>query len=99
MAEIAYHVCGALDTADRRRWEGSLVQHYLDELVRCGVKPPGFDDAMRQFGVFLAQGYLIFMVNETFFQPEAINTAYTARFSTAMIDHDTMGLLKAIPIG
>jgi hypothetical protein len=96
MMEITYHVAGALDPADRRRWEGALVQHYLDELARNGAEPPGFDDAMHQYGVFLAKGYLIFLVNESFFQPEAVNTAYTARFSAAMIDHDTIGLLKAI---
>jgi hypothetical protein len=96
MVEISYHMACALDTADRQRWEGSLVQHYLDELAGCGVTPPSFDDAMRQYGIFLALGYLIFIVNESFFQTEAINTAYTARFSAAMIDHDTIGLLRTI---
>ena len=47
-----------------------------------------------QFGLFLTLGYCIFMVNESFFQPEAINTAYVSRFSTAMIAHDTAGLLQ-----
>ncbi len=97
MEEIAYHVVCALDLADRRRWEGALVRHYLDELARHGVaNPPGFDDAMRQFGAFMARGFIIFLFNESFFQDEAINTAYTARFSAAMLDHDTRGLLSAI---
>jgi Ecdysteroid kinase-like family len=96
MLEVTYHLAGGLDIADRRRWEGSLVRHYLDALASHGVKPPAFDEAMHQFGIFLTLGYCIFMVNESFFQPEAINTAYTARFSAAMIDHDTMGLLKSI---
>jgi hypothetical protein len=30
------------------------------------------------------------------FQTEANNTAYTARFSQAMLDHDTIGKLDAI---
>jgi hypothetical protein len=97
MEEIAYHVVCALDLADRQSWEGALVRHYLDELARNGVaNPPGFDDAMRQFGAFMARGFIIFLFNESFFQAEAINTAYTARFSAAMLDHDTMGLLSAI---
>ena len=96
MMEVTYHLAGGLDTADRRRWEGALVRHYLDALASHGVRPPSFDEAMQQFGVFLTLGYCIFMVNESFFQPEAINTAYVARFSAAMIDHDTAGLLQSI---
>jgi hypothetical protein len=96
MMEIAYHLACALDMADRRRWEAALVQHYLDELKYHGVDAPAFDDAMFQYSVSLAIGYLIFLINESFFQIEAINTAYTARFSAAMLDNDTAGKLKAI---
>jgi hypothetical protein len=96
MLEVSYHVAGALDTADRARWEGALVRHYLDELVRQGVDAPSFDEAMHQYGAFLAYGYCVFIINEPIFQPEAINTAYTARFSAAMIAHDTMRLLSAV---
>ncbi|MGE4302428.1 MAG: hypothetical protein AB7E24_00170 [Novosphingobium sp.] len=28
--------------------------------------------------------------------PEAINTAYTARFSSAMLDNDTLGVLAGL---
>jgi Phosphotransferase enzyme family len=96
MLEVAYHIPCALDLADRRRWEGALVRHYLDELARNGAAPPGFDEAMRQYSAFLARGYIMFLVNESHFQAEAINTAYTARFSAAMLDHDTIGLLRTI---
>jgi hypothetical protein len=96
MLEVTYHVGGALDTADRPRWEGALLRHYLDELSRNGVDAPSFDEAMRQFGAFLVYGYLVFLINETDYQSSAVNTAYTARFSAAMIDHDTIGLLAAI---
>ncbi|TAK98827.1 MAG: hypothetical protein EPO08_17980 [Rhodospirillaceae bacterium] len=96
MEEVSYHMVGALDLADRRRWEGALVRHYLDELGRNGVNPPSFDQAMRQFGTFIARGFIVFLFNEPIFQAEAINTAYTARFSTAMLDHDTIGILKSI---
>jgi hypothetical protein len=96
MQEISYHMVCALDLADRRKWEGGLVQHYLDELKLHGVKPFSFEDAMLQYAVYLARGYIVFLVNEAFYQKEAINTAYVARFSQAMLDHDTIGLLKAI---
>src|SRR4029077_5408982 len=92
LVEVAYHVAGALDPADRRRSEGALLQHYLDELGRNGIDPPRFEDTLRNYGAFLAFGYGVFITNESAYQPEAINTAYTARFSTAMLDHDTSGL-------
>lgn len=95
MMEVTYHLTCAVDLADRRRWEGALIQHYLDELRRHGVQPPGIDEALRQYAAFLLNGYIIFLVNESFYQPESANTAYAARFSAAMIDHDTMGLLTS----
>ena len=96
MREVAYHVAGALDTADRERWEGALVQHYLSCLAGHGVTVPDFDDAMLQYAAFLLDGHIIFMVNESFYQPESINTAYTARFSAAMISHDTLAVIDAL---
>jgi len=96
MYEVSYHLCGALDTADRRRWEGALIRHYLDELARNGVEPPGFDHALQQYAAFLALGYCIFLANDTQFQTEAINTAYTTRFSAAMLDNHTLDVLAAM---
>jgi len=96
LLEIAYHLGCALDTGDRTRWEGALIQHYLDELARQGAAPLAFDEAWRQYGAMLAYGYCVFIINEPFFQAEAINTAYVARFSAAMLDHDTIGLLKSV---
>ena len=99
MIEIAYHLGCALDLADRRRWEGALIQSYLEELRAGGVTTPSFDEAMYQYGVFLAFGYAIFIINEAVFQTESNNTAYTARFSQAMLDHDTLGKLARIGVG
>ena len=96
MYEIAYHVAGALDVPDRRRHERELVARYREELIANGVDAPSLDEFMHQFGCFLAYGYMIFILNASEFQPEAINTAYTARFSAAMLDHDTVGLLEAV---
>jgi hypothetical protein len=94
--EIAYHIAGALDPIDRHAWERDLVRHYLEELALHGVDVPPLDEAMRQYAAFLAFGYMIFVINDSAFQPESINTAYTARFSAAMIDNDTIGVLETI---
>jgi hypothetical protein len=96
MIEIAYHLTCALDVPDRRAHERALVGHYREELLRAGVTPPPLDELMRQFGCFLAAGYCIFLINAAEFQPEPINTAYTARFSAAMLDHDTVRLLQQV---
>jgi Ecdysteroid kinase-like family len=99
MLEVAYHIGCAVDSADRPRWEVALVRDYLVELGRNGVAAPSLDEAMYQYAVFLAYGMLIFLINETFFQSGAINTAYVARFNAAMLQHDTFGLLQAIDPG
>jgi hypothetical protein len=97
MLEVSYHISAALDAADRRRSEGALVQHYLDELSRNGVEPPPFDEAMRQYAILLLYGFFIWMTTESHYQTESVNTANAARVSAAMLDHDIMGLLKALP--
>lgn len=94
MSEVCYHITLALDVADRPRWEGALVRHYLDELARHSIADaPSFDQAMHQFGAFLVEGFCLVLINDAFFMPEAPITAYAARFSAAMLDHDTAGLL------
>lgn len=91
--EVTYHLVGALDVGDRRKHERALVRHYLEELRRHGVEPPGFDAAWEAHQRETAYGLFIFLINETRFQTEAVNTAYTTRFGAAAIDHDTYGLL------
>jgi hypothetical protein len=95
MVEITYHLTCAIDIADRPRWERDLVAHYREELLRQGVDAPDLENLMLQLGIFLAYGYMIFLVNESLFQSEAVNTAYTARFGTAMLDHGTKDLLES----
>ena len=96
MQEIAYHVTGALDLGERAYHDRALVAHYREELVRCGIAPPPLEELMQQFAAFLAIGYCIFLVNDSHFQPEAVNTAYTARFGQAMMDHRTAEVIAAI---
>lgn len=96
LGEVAYHIGCALDQVDRRDHERALIGAYLGELARSGVAPPPLDEAMRTYAAFLSFGFCIFMVNAAKWQPEAINTAYTARFSAAMIDNDTLGALEEL---
>ncbi|HEY6870644.1 MAG TPA: aminoglycoside phosphotransferase family protein [Novosphingobium sp.] len=92
--EVAYHVVASLDIADRRGWEQALLAGYLRDLAEFGVSPPTFDEAWLRYRQSIAYGYFIFIINETKFQPEAVNTAYTARFGIAAVDHDIFALLK-----
>ena len=96
MLEVSYHVSAAVDIADRPRWEGALIGHYLDELQRKGAEPPPFDQAMRQYAIFLLYGFFIWMTTESHYQMESVNTANAARVNAAMIDHNIMGLISAI---
>jgi hypothetical protein len=97
MLEVSYHVSVAIDSADRRRSEGALVQHYLDELTRCGVAAPSFEEAMRQYAIFLLYGHFIWMTTESHYQVEGVNTANCSRMNAAMIDHNLVDLVKTFP--
>ena len=92
--EVSYHMVCALDMADRRHWEPALLVHYLEALKEHGVAAPEFDSAWLSYRRSLAYGYFIFLINETRFQSEAINTAYAARFGAALLDHGTRELLN-----
>jgi hypothetical protein len=96
MLEVSYHVSASVDLADRAQWEGDLVQHYLGELRAYGVEPPPFEDAMRQYAVFLIYGLFIWMTTESHYQSEVVNTANAARVSAAMIDHDSRALIALL---
>jgi hypothetical protein len=97
MLEVAYHVSASLDAADRRDAERGLVQHYLDELRRNEVAVPSIDEAMRQYAILLIYGHFIWMTTESHYQTESVNTANAARVSAAMLDHDVIGLIAALP--
>lgn len=90
--EVTYHLIGALDIHDRRRWEKDLLRHYLRSLSSQGIAAPSFESAWEAHRREIVYGLFIFLINETRFQTEAINTAYTARFGTAALDHGTVEL-------
>jgi hypothetical protein len=89
--DVAYHLAASLDLLDRPRWEEPLLAHYLECLVREGVrKPPGFVQAWDAYRNELVYGLFIFLINETGFQTEATNTAYAARFGAAVAQHGSV---------
>jgi hypothetical protein len=97
IAEVCYHVALCMDMAERPRWERELLSHYLEELKRHGVKePPAFDDALFQYRAFLMEGFCLVIINDPHYMAEPLITAYAARMSAALLDHDVIGLLKTI---
>lgn len=91
--EVAYHIVCALDLADRRNWERALIEVYLEALTDHGIEAPQVEAAMTRYAQGIANGLFIFLINQTDFQSEAINTAYAARFGHAAVDHDLKSLI------
>ena len=91
--DVSYFITAALDYTRRREWEGALIQHYLGALERLGVDAPSFEHAWHCYRREMIWGHIIWLLNSSDYQTETNNTAAAARFATAMIDHDTFGLL------
>ncbi|WP_430386788.1 hypothetical protein [Blastomonas fulva] len=91
--DVSYFLIAGLDLVDRRRWEGALLQHYLQCLALEGIDPPSFDTAWAAYRRDVVWGLLIWMLNSSQFQTEANNTAAATRFAMAMLDLDTFGVL------
>jgi len=93
MIEITYHIANVLDHVDRQKHDRELVDHYRKELVRNGVDAPSLDELMYQFAAFLPYGFATFMVNSSTYQTESFNTAHTARYNVAMLQHGTRDII------
>ena len=91
--EVTYHLVAALDILERRRHERTLLRHYLDALRGHGIAAPTEDEALEAYRRELVYGLFIFLINETRFQTEAVNTAYAARFGAAALDHGVHELI------
>lgn len=97
MLEVAYHISGSLDTSDRKRWEGPLLQLYLDELRRNDVDAPSFDEAFDQYRILVFYGFWIFFKNEVVRQSENLNCAVVSRASQTLLDHDFIARIESLP--
>lgn len=91
--EVSYHIVCALDSADRARWEGALLERYLRALSSHGIEAPDIEPAWLDYRRSITWGLFIFLTNPTKYQTESVNTAYASRFSIAALDHDLKRLM------
>lgn len=93
MIEVSYLITNALDHSVRRDHDHELIAHYRSELIRNGVDALSLEELLHQFAAFLPFGYITFLVNQADWQTESFNTAHTARYNAAMLDHGTHALI------
>jgi hypothetical protein len=91
--DLTYFIAGCLDIVDRRRWEAALIAHYLVQLDLCGVRAPSFDEAWLAYRRWHLWGLMIWLTNSTDYHTESQITAMTARYATAVLDHDSLPML------
>lgn len=94
--DVTYFLISSLDIADRRRWQGALLQHYLEALERLGVTMPGFNAAWDEYRREIIYGYVLFMTNGdgTQYWNEPDNAAVVNRYAAAMEDLGTLELIE-----
>ncbi|KAI1390396.1 kinase-like domain-containing protein [Hypoxylon trugodes] len=96
--DVAYFICGALSTEDRRQNELSLVDHYLVTLKRLGG--PSFSrddkDVMEEYrkNILIGVGWLL--CPETM-QPLKNIVPMALRFAAALEDHKVLELVESLP--
>ena len=87
--DVTYFIVSSLDWVDRRAWEKPLLAHYLARLASCGVQAPDFETAWLAYRQQIIWGLFFWSVNPLAFQPETVDTVYSARFAIAAIDVGT----------
>jgi aminoglycoside phosphotransferase (APT) family kinase protein len=92
--EVAYHIVGACDLADRPRWERALLQAYRSAMIANGIAMLSFDETFDAYARAIGYGLFVFLINEIRFQTEAVNTAYAARFGAAALHNNTKEQLR-----
>lgn len=95
VVSYAYFIVSTLDVLDRRDWERTLLQVYLEELRRLDARTPGFEEAWRLYRQAVLFPCLAWINNSAKWQPEAVNTRNAQRGAWAVVDHDTLALLGA----
>ncbi len=91
--DVSEFIVGTLDVTTRRMWEEDLLRDYLRRLRSYGVDAPDFDEAWAIHKRQIFYGLFKWLINEQFWQIEAINTANTARYAYACMDHRSVELL------
>lgn len=59
LVDVSYFIGGALSTEDRRAHERHLLERYLEELRRFGVRDYSFADCWRDYSRFSLHNYLM----------------------------------------
>jgi Phosphotransferase enzyme family len=91
---LCYFMLCSLDILDRRKWERTLIGHFLTRLKAHGVEdPPGFEEAWFCYRCTCFYPVVTWLNNSGIWQPESINTVNAVRAATAAMDHDSLGLL------
>lgn len=91
--DVAYFTAGALSVADRRAHERDLLQHYLGKLRDFGVADvPDDATAWLAYRTMVLHG-IGWVMCPPEMQPEENCAIMTERFSTAVVDHDSVSLL------
>ena len=91
--DYSYFVAGALAIDERRRHERELLHHYLGKLNEFGVTPvPDEAQAWLDYRAHLLHG-IGWVMCPVQMQPEENCSAFAERFSTAIVDHDSLGLI------
>jgi hypothetical protein len=90
-ADVAYHIGAVLAIEDRRRYEDTLLAHYLDRLGTYGVKCPSREEATDAYRMYLVYG--MFLWSMTQFVDEPITTQFVRRLGQAVADHGSFELL------
>lgn len=92
--DVATFLGGALTVEDRRAYEQDLLRGYLRQLNTAAPSAQiGWDQGWLSYRQHLLHGFLWVLTPEEM-QPEPITAANTERYSAAVDDHDTLGLLS-----
>ncbi len=94
--DVHYNIIESLSIADRRAHERPLVEHYLAELGRLGVRDvPDIETAMEGYGRAIIWGFTIgwLLCPERNYDMKIISTNLE-RLYAAMCDNDTLALVE-----
>ena len=94
LTELAYYIACCMDPWDRQQHEDELVQLYLDELARRGVKAHTLAEAKHFMAIFLVYGLIVFIINENAYQTEKFNTINAMRFNDMMLAYNTIDVVE-----
>jgi hypothetical protein len=89
--DVAYHLAAALDVADRRSHEQSLVRDYVARMRSAGVELPDWDEAWRCYQRAHVYGYNLWAVTRTV--DPRITNEFVRRLGSAVADHESLDQL------